>query len=266
MAIDPKLYPPQYSKSNNDTGSNQNNQPTERLQSLDNDQSPKAKARNNTDGSNPSASSFKKLQTFRINAHSQDDKNKHLFDAIYKGDAESVKSCLDAGADVNTIDKSGSTPLYEAAKRGQVEVVKALLSHPNSCDEIDLNQPNINGYTPNYWANYFQFNDVQKELVSHPDIKFDDFAMQFLDERIFDNDVKSLAYVLSKEKCSENVKNYVSDRASWYKKLDILNLFPAVNGEKLDCLVTGYSREAIEALVPDSINNLIKPFIKKDLA
>lgn len=42
---------------------------------------------------------------------------------------------LDAGADINLMGRRGSSPLFEASKKGRKEIVKLLLTHPN----IDIN-------------------------------------------------------------------------------------------------------------------------------
>lgn len=51
-----------------------------------------------------------------------------LYDAAERGDAELVRVLLARGADVNTVTGAGWTPLYTAASCGHIEVVSLLLS------------------------------------------------------------------------------------------------------------------------------------------
>lgn len=47
-------------------------------------------------------------------------------EAISSGDTERVRSLLDAGADINTLDRYGQTALMNAAHKGHAEVVRLL--------------------------------------------------------------------------------------------------------------------------------------------
>ncbi len=52
-----------------------------------------------------------------------------LFTAIEKGDVETVRLLVEAGADVNAAEGfGGNTPLHEAVKKGDVEIVKILVA------------------------------------------------------------------------------------------------------------------------------------------
>jgi glutamate dehydrogenase len=46
-----------------------------------------------------------------------------------RGDVESVKQMLDAGADINQADRAGTYPIHAAAKAGQVDMLKFLLEN-----------------------------------------------------------------------------------------------------------------------------------------
>jgi ankyrin repeat protein len=68
----------------------------------------------------------------------------NLHKAAFDGNAERVKELLKKGADPNTKDKKGRTPLHWAAPyKGHVEVVKLLLEHG-----ADPNIKNKYGRTP----------------------------------------------------------------------------------------------------------------------
>ncbi|MCP4745826.1 MAG: ankyrin repeat domain-containing protein [Desulfobacteraceae bacterium] len=162
-----------------DNRTNQNNQPAGRLKFLKKgpQQPPKARACNNADGSKPSALPFKKLRRFvkfikltkkierqeKRKAYSQDYKNKHLFDAIKKGNDKWVNKWLDAGADVNQANRWHQTPLSKAAKNGHIEIVESLLSHRNSRDKIDVNLRH-----PLYEAARYGHIEIVRLLLSHP--------------------------------------------------------------------------------------------------
>jgi ankyrin repeat protein len=53
--------------------------------------------------------------------------NEQLYEAARKGDVAEVKAVLDRGADVNAKFRYGATALFKAAERGHTEVVKLLI-------------------------------------------------------------------------------------------------------------------------------------------
>lgn len=52
----------------------------------------------------------------------------NLYAAVEAGDAEAVVAALEAGEDVNQMGPGGATPLIEAARRGNAELVEVLLA------------------------------------------------------------------------------------------------------------------------------------------
>jgi uncharacterized protein len=52
--------------------------------------------------------------------------NKDWLDATSAGDVERVNALLDAGAEIDALDKHGQTALMNAAHRGDTEVVRVL--------------------------------------------------------------------------------------------------------------------------------------------
>ena len=65
------------------------------------------------------------------------------------------------GCNINQIDFTGSTPLYWAARSGDVGVVKALLGRGS----LSLDTPDVNGDTPLHVAACFAREDVMKILL-----------------------------------------------------------------------------------------------------
>jgi ankyrin repeat protein len=63
-----------------------------------------------------------------LGQNSNKELNDQLYEAVRKGDAASVTSLLDKGADVNAKYRYGATALFKAAERGNVEIVKILLA------------------------------------------------------------------------------------------------------------------------------------------
>lgn len=68
----------------------------------------------------------------------------HLFKAIKERDLESIESLLKKNVNVNIANEDGDTPLGEAARDGQSNIVKLLLCHGADPDV----QQHDGGYTP----------------------------------------------------------------------------------------------------------------------
>jgi len=66
-----------------------------------------------------------------------------LAEAARVGDLEEAKRLLDQGADPNSRDKNGNTPLIEAGANGQREVIELLLARG-----ADIDAANVDGTTP----------------------------------------------------------------------------------------------------------------------
>lgn len=56
-----------------------------------------------------------------------------LHDAAKRGNVRFIQECLDNAVSVNSLDKSGSTPLYWASHGGHADAVRLLTSVPNMC-------------------------------------------------------------------------------------------------------------------------------------
>ncbi|MGI2299055.1 ankyrin repeat domain-containing protein [Candidatus Cardinium hertigii] len=83
-----------------------------------------------------------------------------LSDAISNSDIELVNYLLKNGANINQRNDYGHTPLYSAAKEGNIEIVKVLLKDEN----IDVNATHEDKYTVLHWA-AFQNNPELVELL-----------------------------------------------------------------------------------------------------
>jgi hypothetical protein len=74
--------------------------------------------------------------------------NEDLWEAVRHGDAATVKSLLDRGADVNARGRYQMTPLFKAAERGDAEIIRLLLERGADVTVKDT----FYGATPLTWA------------------------------------------------------------------------------------------------------------------
>jgi hypothetical protein len=86
-----------------------------------------------------------------------------LVQAVARSDRNAVAKLLAEGAALRSCDplQPGWTPLHEAAQRGDLEVLKLLISHGASADAFD----ELTGTTPFLWACYCGHADCVKEML-----------------------------------------------------------------------------------------------------
>jgi cytohesin len=84
-----------------------------------------------------------------------------IYEAAEKGNIEAVKQHLDAGADVNTKDRGGSTPLHLAASWGHKEVAELLIAKG-----ADVNAKRGNFTTPLHFAAGGGHKEVAELLIA----------------------------------------------------------------------------------------------------
>ena len=87
---------------------------------------------------------------------------KELFEAAKNGDLEMVKRVLNSGRAVLVMDEQGSTPMHWAAFGGQNHVIQYLLDSPG----FSVNERNRNNVTPLHWAAINGHRDTVDLLVS----------------------------------------------------------------------------------------------------
>ena len=92
-----------------------------------------------------------------------------LLVAAEKGDAETVRAELAAGADINQTDEGGWTALHLAAHNGHLAALEALIAEPT----IDVNSRNKWKSTPLSLAAAKGHYDCIQALVRHPQIDID---------------------------------------------------------------------------------------------
>lgn len=94
--------------------------------------------------------------------------NNELFDTVRKGNLDRVKDLIEKGADINSSDNDGNTPVHLAAKEGNLDVVKYLIE----VKEVDLNAKDNNGNTPLHLATGEGRLDVVKYLIDEKKADF----------------------------------------------------------------------------------------------
>lgn len=87
-----------------------------------------------------------------------------LHEAAAKGDIDAVQELLNDGADVNTQDQGGETPLHRAIRNGHVAVVEHLVKI------ADVNKPHHYGMTPLHIAASKGHEPIVKILLAAPTI------------------------------------------------------------------------------------------------
>jgi hypothetical protein len=88
--------------------------------------------------------------------------DKKLLEVVKRGNAYKVIEFLREGANVNTRDEDGLTPLHYAASRGYVEVARLLLENG-----ADVNAKNEHGITPLHVAASEGHAEVVRLLLEH---------------------------------------------------------------------------------------------------
>ncbi len=88
--------------------------------------------------------------------------DKMLMDFVKSGDTARVVELIDRGADVNTQDNCGYTPLIQAAWRGHTDIATLLIE-----GGADVNAKGSDGHTPLLWATVNGHTDIIKLLRAH---------------------------------------------------------------------------------------------------
>jgi len=86
-----------------------------------------------------------------------------LFEAVKRNNAPIIRSLLDIGADVNTRDESGDTPLLMTCGSGHIDVIRLLLSRG-----ADVNALNRDDIAPLHLVcRYGRHTDIVRLLIDH---------------------------------------------------------------------------------------------------
>ena len=91
------------------------------------------------------------------------EKDKDLFDAVATDDSERVKRLLGNGANPNSVNQQGDTPLHLAVRQQYTEVVRALLNS----EEINPNAGKNDGWTPLMESAFCNLPHIAKILLEN---------------------------------------------------------------------------------------------------
>jgi ankyrin repeat protein len=100
-------------------------------------------------------------------------RNVALTEAARMGDVKAVEAALDDGADVNTRDADGITPLMHAARGDRPEIAKpSMTDHPEVVELLikrgaDINAKTDSGFVALFWAARYGHDRVTKVLITH---------------------------------------------------------------------------------------------------
>jgi ankyrin repeat protein len=115
--------------------------------------------------------SFGSREVWRLDpAEDLRERSKALFTAAENEDLETLKNLISAGANVNTPDEWGMTPLIKAANYGRAKSVALLLSNG-----ADVNAQSAQGFTALRLASQFGYAEAVKVLLkAHADFEIKD--------------------------------------------------------------------------------------------
>ncbi|MCP4747667.1 MAG: ankyrin repeat domain-containing protein [Desulfobacteraceae bacterium] len=175
--------------------------------------------------------------------------------AAWEGYTDVVKSLLSRPeTDVND-----DNPLWWAAWEGHTDVVKLLLSHP----DIKVNRGALSRAIKNRHA------DIVKLLLSHPDIELNEGAREYLDRLVDKNDMDSIQEIVLKG-CSKEVYKHLRNKAIEARKPKLIQWLK----HKQDCLVSGYANtEALgghnkaygKTKVPEGLLKTVENYLNPNL-
>src|SRR5262245_48464482 len=94
-------------------------------------------------------------------AHTEENLNEQLLEAARTGNLQRVQELLNKGADIQTKNKYGTTPLFFAAAKGHLEVARFLLEKGADPNQKDT----FYGSTAIEWAAQEGHFDVVKLLL-----------------------------------------------------------------------------------------------------
>ena len=143
-------------------------------------------------------------------ANPYDNLDSMLYDAAVKGDFENVRRYIDMGANINSVDNSGSTIIY------RMSLLKDLSMDQMNClnylllKGADANKENYNGYTPltaHLSSNLFNKEFLDRLVQNNVEINGSDFDGDTpLHFAVMNNNIEAVEYLLENG-ANTNVKN-----------------------------------------------------------
>lgn len=104
----------------------------------------------------------KKEKKKKVKASLPKKSNPAIVEAAYNDDINKIKTMIVENVDINSTDNDGETALSVAAKNGNLNLLKYLLT----VDGVNVNAFNLKGYTPLHQAAKFGYFEIVKALVA----------------------------------------------------------------------------------------------------
>lgn len=143
-------------------------------------------------------------------ANPYDNLDNMLYEAAVKGDFENVRRYIDMGANINSVDSSGSTIIY------RMSLLKDLSMDQMNClnylllKGADANKENYNGYTPltaHLSSNLFNKEFLDRLVQNNAEVNSPDFDGDTpLHFAVMNNNLEAVEYLLENG-ANTNVKN-----------------------------------------------------------
>ena len=133
-----------------------------------------------------------------------------LYEAAIQGDFESVRRYIDMGANINSVDSSGSTIVYRMSLLKNVSMDQMNCFNYLLLKGADVNKENYNGYTPltaHFSSNLFNKEFLDRLIQNNVEINNPDFDGDTpLHFAVMNNNIEAVEYLLENG-ANANVKN-----------------------------------------------------------
>ena len=133
-----------------------------------------------------------------------------LYDAVLKGDFESVRRYVNMGANINSIDKNGNTIIYRMALQKDLNMDQLNSINYLLVKGADANKANYDGYTPltaHLSANLFNKELIDRLLKYNAEVNATDFEGDTpLHYAVMNNNLDAVTYLIDNG-ANVNVKN-----------------------------------------------------------
>ena len=133
-----------------------------------------------------------------------------LYDAVLKGDFESVRRYVSMGANINSIDNNGNTIIYRMALQKDLNMDQLNSINYLLVKGADANKANYDGYTPltaHLSSNLFNKEFIDRLLKYHAEVNATDFEGDTpLHYAVMNNNLDAVTYLIDNG-ANVNVKN-----------------------------------------------------------
>lgn len=143
-------------------------------------------------------------------ANPYDNLDNMLYEAAVKGDFENVRRYIDMGANINSVDSSGSTIIYRMSLLKDLSMDRMNCLNYLLLKGADANKENYNGYTPltaHLSSNLFNKEFLDRLVQNNAEVNSPDFDGDTpLHFAVMNNNLEAVEYLLENG-ANTNVKN-----------------------------------------------------------